>query len=149
MSPALKRVPPLPGTHPYFKGSACVLVLPGNSCKPFFTALSSVSHELVEVYGVIPANSSCMNTGNQQMQRNSLTLRAFSSAGTVLHSWGGWTARVRDSNSLRVSLNTSCELYTQDPFNTSTDKLAPHSACSTHVQSLFSQIKSKIHHNQL
>lgn len=60
MSPALKRVPPLPGTHPYFKGSACVLVLPGNSCKPFFTALSSVSHELVEVYGVIPANSSCM-----------------------------------------------------------------------------------------
>lgn len=60
MSPVLKRVPPLPGTYPSFKGNACVLVLPGNSYKQFFIVLPSISHELVEVYGVIPANSSCM-----------------------------------------------------------------------------------------
>lgn len=49
--------------------------------------------------------SRCNGTG--------LKMRAFSSAETVLHSYVNWTARVRDSNSLGVSLTASRELYVQ------------------------------------
>lgn len=149
MSPVLKGVPPLPRTHPYFKGNACLLVLPGNSCKQFFIALSSISHELVEVYGVIPANSSCM--------------KHWEPTDAMKQVWDwGLLAQLKQcfilmSTGLQQSgILTHLEYHSPPPVNfmfsqfhaTSMGKLVPRTVCNTQVQILFSQIKSKIHHKQ-
>lgn len=114
MSPVLKRVPPLPQTHRYFKGNACLLVLPGNSCKQFFIALPSISNELESRFkGSYLPTAPAGKLATSRWNGTGLKMRAFSSAETVLHSYVNWTARARDSNSPGVSLTASCELYVQ------------------------------------